>query len=366
MYVKFLDLHAGYLELQQDIDVAVKNVIRSGQYVLGPVVESFEGVFAEYCQANCAIGVANGLDALILSLRALNIGEGDEVIVPSNTFIATWLAVSAVKAVPVPVEPDPKTYNMDSKKIASAISPLTRAIIVVHLYGQPADLEPILEIARRNNIAIIEDAAQCVGARYRGKRIGSHSDAVCWSFYPGKNLGAMGDGGAVTTNNVNLAAKVRALGNYGSDTKYVHKIQGMNSRLDPIQAAILKVKLNHLDNWTSRRCTIAELYLDALSNVEGIVLPCVLDHVTPVWHLFVIRSERRDALQAHLAACGVETLIHYPIPPHRQRAYQTDPNFQFSLPIADKLSSEVLSLPIWPQMKEDDVLTVVDAIAAFN
>lgn len=366
MTVSFLDLRAGYLELKDDIDAAVARVLGSGWYILGPEVEAFEVAFAHYCAADHAIGVANGLDALILSLKALGIGEGDEVIVPSNTYIATWLAVSDVGAVPVPVEPDPATHNINPENIAAAITPATRAIIAVHLYGQPADLDLISAIAQRYGLALIEDAAQCVGACYRGTRIGSHADAVCWSFYPGKNLGAKGDGGAVTTNNAALAANIRRLGNYGSDQKYVHEMRGSNSRLDPIQAAILNVKLAHLDNWNARRCTIAARYLDGLAGLEGIILPHVLNWVDPVWHLFVIRSGRREELQAHLTKAGIATLIHYPTPPHRQGAYQDDWSLRSPLPIAERLGAEVLSLPIWPQMPQDNVDRVIEAMRTFK
>ena len=366
MTVAFLDLRAGYLELKDDIDAAVDRVLDSGQYIFGPEVEAFEMAFAQYCEANHAVGVANGLEALILSLRALGIGEGDEVLVPSNTYIATWLAVSEVGALPVPVEPDPATHNMDPEHIAVAITPATRAIIAVHLYGQPADLTPISALAQKHGLALIEDAAQCVGARYRGKRIGSHGDAVCWSFYPGKNLGAMGDGGAVTTNNSALAANVRKLGNYGSDRKYVHEMRGINSRLDPIQAAILNVKLAHLDDWTARRCRIAACYLEGLSDHDGIILPHVPEWVDPVWHLFVIRSERREALQAHLTKAGINTLIHYPTPPHRQGAYHAGLSVNSPLPVAERLAAEVLSLPIWPQMPQENVNRVIAAIRTFS
>jgi len=366
MTVDFLDLRAGYRELKDDIDAAVARVLESGQYILGPEVEVFEGAFAQYCGADHAVGVANGLEALILSLKALGIGEGDEVLVPSNTYIATWLAVSELGAVPVPVEPDPATHNINPENIVAAITPLTRAIIAVHLYGQPADLAPISALAQQHGLALIEDAAQCVGARYRGTRIGSHGDAVCWSFYPGKNLGAMGDGGAVTTNDAALAATIRKLGNYGSDRKYVHEMRGINSRLDPIQAAILNVKLAHLDNWTARRSRIAACYLEGLADLEGIILPHVPQWADPVWHLFVIRSERREALQAHLRKACIATLIHYPTPPHRQGAYQAGWSIRTPLPIAERLAAEVLSLPIWPQMPQEDVERVIAAVKTFT
>lgn len=366
MTVAFLDLGAGYRELKDEIDSAVARVLESGWYIHGPEVEAFEAAFARYCSANYAVGVANGLDALILSLKALGIREGDEVLVPSNTYIATWLAVSDLGAVPVPVEPCPATHNIDPEKIEAALTPATRAIIAVHLYGQPADLAPIAAIASRHGLALIEDAAQCVGARYHGKRIGSHGDVVCWSFYPGKNLGALGDGGAVTTNDSALANKIRKLGNYGSEQKYVHDIRGINSRLDPIQAAILNVKLIHLDNWNSRRSKIVDCYFEGLADLEQITLPHVPQWVEPVWHLFVIRSNRRKDLQTHLSNAGIGTLIHYPIPPHRQVAYQTGWRPRGPLPIADRLSHEVLSLPLWPQMPQESVERVVSEIRKFE
>ena len=250
--IPFLDLGAAYRELKTEIDAAVHRVLDSGWYILGPEVEAFEAEWAAFCEADHAVGVANGLDALILALRALDIGAGDEVIMPS-TYVATWLAVTAVGARPVPVEPDPATHNIDPGRIAAAITSATRAILPVHLYGQPADLDPILALARSRGIAVVEDAAQAHGARYKGQGIGAHGDAVCWSFYPGKNLGALGDGGAVTTNRTDLADRIRVLGNYGSRVKYVNEVQGVNSRLDPIQAAVLRAKLRHLDAWTERR-----------------------------------------------------------------------------------------------------------------
>ncbi len=257
MNVPFLDLRATYLELKSEIDAGVSRVLSSGYYIHGPEVEAFETEFAQYCGVQHCIGVANGLDALILSLRALEIGPRDEVIVPSNTYIATWLAVSAVGAVPVPVEPDPATHNIDASKLAAAVTSRTKAIIPVHLYGQPADIDGVLTVARAHGLKVIGNAAQAHGALYKGVKVGAHSDAVCWSFYPGKNLGAFGDAGAVTTNRVDVAERLRMLGNYGSKKKYYNDIKGVNSRLDPIQAAVLRAKLAHLDAWTDRRRAIA-------------------------------------------------------------------------------------------------------------
>lgn len=359
--IPFLDLSAGYRELRSAIDTAIGRVLASGWYVLGPEVEAFEAEWADFCGASHAIGVASGLDALVLALRALEVGPGDEVIVPSNTYIATWLAVTAVGACPVPVEPDPVTHTIEQDAIAARITPRTRVIIPVHLYGRPADLDPILALAGRHGLAVVEDAAQAHGARYRGRRIGAHGDLVCWSFYPGKNLGAFGDGGAVTTNRSDLADRIRVLRNYGSRVKYVNEVQGVNSRLDPIQAAVLRVKLAVLDAWTDRRRRIAAAYLKSLADT-GLTLPDVSGPSDPVWHLFVVRSPNRDQLQARLAEAGVGTLIHYPIPPHRQQAFAALALGEGSLPVAERLAAEVLSLPIGPHLEEGQVEAVIAAV----
>jgi dTDP-4-amino-4,6-dideoxygalactose transaminase len=363
MIVSFSDLGATYRELKSEIEVAVSRVLESGWYILGPEVDAFEAEWAEYCDARHAVGLANGLDALILALRSLEVGPGDEVIVPSNTYIATWLAVSAVGAKPVPVEPDPNTHNIDTTLIATAITPQTKVILPVHLYGQPADMDPLLDLAKEHNIAVVEDAAQAHGARYKSKRIGAHSDIVCWSFYPGKNLGAFGDGGAITTNRSDLAEKVQLLRNYGSRVKYVNEMQGVNSRLDPIQAAVLRVKLKHLDIWTERRRTIAEHYQDALKET-GLKIPYVPTWAEPVWHQYVICSRSRDALQQRLDAAGVGSLIHYPIPPHMQKAYTNMHYEKGSLPIAERLANEVLSLPISPHLDHKSVSYVGQVVSA--
>ncbi|MBK43708.1 MAG: erythromycin biosynthesis sensory transduction protein eryC1 [Roseovarius sp.] len=349
--IPFLDLRAAYLELKPRIDAAVARVLDSGWYILGPEVEAFEAEWAAYCEAAHAVGVANGLDALTLALRALDIGPGDEVIVPSNTYIATWLAVSGVGATPVPVEPDPATHNIDPTRIEAAVTSRTRALLPVHLYGQPADLDPILDIARRHNLRVVEDAAQAHGARYKGKRIGAHGDIVCWSFYPGKNLGALGDAGAITTNDAALAERVALLRNYGSRQKYVNEEPGGNSRLDPLQAAVLRVKLDVLDAWTGRRRAVAAAYAGGLADA-GLILPHVPDWAEPVWHLYVVRSPARDALQARLSEAGVGTLIHYPIPPHCQAAYAEMGLAPEALPLARRLAGEVLSLPIGPHLEK--------------
>jgi dTDP-4-amino-4,6-dideoxygalactose transaminase len=362
--ISFLDLHSSYLELKSEIDSSIARVLDSGMYILGQEVEDFESEFANYCETKYSIGVANGLDALHLGLLAMDIGPGDEVIVPSNTYIATWLAVSQCGATPVPVEPDERTYNIDPARIGAAITPRTKAIIPVHLYGQPVDLDPILAIARKHGIRVLEDGAQAHGARYKGRRIGGHGDAVAWSFYPGKNLGAIGDGGAVTTNDPAIADRIRVLRNYGSRVKYVNEVKGFNSRLDPIQAAVLRVKLKALDSWNERRKSIAGQYLESLSALS-IVLPHVPNWAEPVWHLFVVRHTQRDDLVRRLNSVGVSTLIHYPIPPHKQGAYSQLNLHLDPFPLATKIAQEVLSLPIGPHLDIKASLLVRDAITDF-
>lgn len=362
--VPFLDLQAGYRELKAHIDQAVGRVLDSGWYILGPEVEAFETDFAAFVQARHCVGVADGLDALILSLRALGIGSGNEVIVPAHTYIATWLAVSAVGAVPVPVEPNKETMSIDCERIDAAITKRTKAILPVHLYGQPVDLDPILMLAKERGLKVIEDAAQCHGAIYKDRRIGGHGDIVCWSFYPGKNLGALGDGGAVTTDNDAYADAIRVLRNYGSRTKYVNERRGTNSRLDPLQAAILRVKLAHLDAWNARRAAIAEHYREGLAGLTDLELPRTLPDAKEVWHLFVVRARERARLAAHLDAHGISTLIHYPIPPHKQQAY-ADQQWG-SFPVSEKLANEVLSLPIGPHLSLDAAHRVTDAIRSFR
>jgi dTDP-4-amino-4,6-dideoxygalactose transaminase len=362
--IPFLDLRASYLELKAELDEAYKRVMDSGWYIHGEELSAFESEFADYCNVKHCIGVGNGLDALHLILRAVDIGAGDEVIVPSNTFIATWFAVSYAGATPVPVEPNESTYNIEPSRIEAAITEKTKAIMAVHLYGQPADMDPILEIAARYKIKVIEDAAQAHGALYKGRRIGSLSNAAGFSFYPGKNLGAFGDGGAVTTNDPIIAEKVRQLSNYGSSIKYVHDVQGFNSRLDELQAAFLRIKLKKLDEWNARRRIIADIYSKGLVNVPHIILPYIPHQIKPVWHLFVIRTTERDKLQKHLNEHGIQTLIHYPIPPHKQLAYKIYNDMKLS--ITEKIHSEVLSLPISPVMCPQDAGEVVTAINSFK
>jgi dTDP-4-amino-4,6-dideoxygalactose transaminase len=361
--IPFLELKSTYDELKPEFDAAYHRVMDSGWYLLGKEIEAFEEEFAQYCEAKHCIGVANGLDALHLIVRAYGIGPGDEVIVPSNTFIATWLAVSFAGATPIPVEPDPITHNIDASRIEAAISQRTKAIMPVHLYGQPADMDAINEIASRHGLKVIEDSAQAQGARYKGRRAGGLGDAAGHSFYPGKNLGAFADAGAITTNDPQLAERCRTLRNYGSKQKYHYETQGFNSRLDELQAAFLRVKLRHLDEWNARRSAIAEQYISQLSTFNFQLLPAVPNWASPVWHLFVIRHPQRDALQKHLADADIQTLIHYPIPAHLTGAYSDMALMR--LPIAERLAGEILSLPIGPHMSEDSVFTVVEAIKSF-
>jgi dTDP-4-amino-4,6-dideoxygalactose transaminase len=361
--VPFLDLKSIQQRHAEGLRAAFDRVLDSGWYVLGQELAAFEREYAAYCGAAHAVGVANGLDAMVLVLRALDIGPGDEVIVPSNTYIATWLAVTAVGARPVPVEPVEATANLDPALLAAALTPHTRAVMPVHLYGQPVPMAPVLAFARQHGLKVIEDAAQAHGARIDGQRLGAHGDAVAWSFYPGKNLGALGDGGAVTTNDAALAERIRVLRNYGSRVKYHNEEIGTNSRLDELQAALLRAKLPMLDAENGRRAEVAARYLEGLRGLP-LGLPQVAAGVTPVWHLFVIRHAQRDALAQALAERGIGTLVHYPIPPHLQPAYASLGIAAGSLPISERLHAEVLSLPMGPTMGDGDVERVIDAVRA--
>jgi dTDP-4-amino-4,6-dideoxygalactose transaminase len=364
--IPFLDLHAAYLELQEELDAACRRVISSGGYILGQEVEAFESEFAAYCGVRHCIGVSNGLDALELILRGYGIGAGDEVIVPANTFIATWLAVSRAGAVPVPVEPNESTHTIEADHVEKAISLRTRAVMPVHLYGQPAAMGPIQALAQRTGLKVIEDAAQAHGARYRGQRAGGLGDAAGFSFYPGKNLGAMGDGGAVATNDDELAARIRLLRNYGSRVKYYNEIKGCNARLDALQAAILRVKLGRLDDWNLRRRRVAERYLNALSRIRHLVLPRVPDEVEPAWHLFAVRHPRRNELQRHLSGAGIETLIHYPVPPHLSPAYADLSYVRGDYPRTERIADTLLSLPIGPHVGVDMQNRIIAALTEFT
>lgn len=359
MIVPFLDLKTVHQELRVELREAFERVLDSGWYILGNEVKEFEQEFAKYCEVQHCVGVGNGLEALHLILRAYGFGEGDEVIVPSNTYIATWLAVSYAGATPIPVEPDARTYNIDPTCIEAAITTRTKAIIAVHLYGQPADMDAINVIARKHGLKVIEDAAQAHGARYKGKRVGTLGDATGFSFYPGKNLGAIGDGGAVTTNDADLADKVRVLCNYGSRVKYLHEVKGFNSRLDELQAAFLREKLKKLDEWNERRKMIAYVYLNGLRG-SNVILPYVPEWADPVWHLFVVRHLQRDKLQQKLSDAGIGTMIHYPIPPHLQVVYAELGYGKETFPIAEEIHSQILSLPMFPSM----TLKQIEQVAA--
>lgn len=359
MKVPFLDLSLSHRKVESELNDAFAQVLKSNSFIMGSELEAFESEFAEYSQAGYCMGVGNGLEALHLILLAYGIGAGSEVIVPSNTFIATWLAVSQTGATPVPVEPVESTHNIDPQRIEAAITPRTRAIIAVHLYGQPADMDPINAIARKHGLVVIEDAAQAHGALYKGRRVGSLGDAAATSFYPGKNLGCLGDGGAVLTSDPAIADKVRKLRNYGSSIKYHHEELGYNSRLDELQAAILRVKLRRLDDWNESRRKTAARYAEKLQGT-GYVLPDVPDFATPIWHLFVVRTRQREQTQAYLASQGIGTIVHYPTPPHRQPCY-ADRTWN-DLPICQTLAAEVLSLPMYPGISEEAVDYVVDAL----
>lgn len=359
--IPFLDLRAVNAVHEAELKNAFERVLASGWFILGKEVENFERAFATYCEVDHAIGVSNGLDALHLILRAYGIGAGDEVLVPSNTYIATWLAATYAGATPVPVEPDELTFNIDPARIEAAITSRTRAIIAVHLYGQPCDMVPILEIAQRHGLKVIEDAAQAHGALYRGRKVGNLGHAAGFSFYPGKNLGALGDAGAITTNDAELAQKLRVLVNYGSRVKYQNEVQGFNCRLDELQAAMLSVKLPHLDQETARRREIASAYATGLKG-RSLQLPTVMDGTDAVWHLYVIRSADRDRLQKELSSRGIGTMIHYPIPPHLQAAYAELGYQAGDLPIAEQIHKEVLSLPLSPTMTDSQVQEVVSAL----
>jgi dTDP-4-amino-4,6-dideoxygalactose transaminase len=359
MTLPFVDLASSHAEIRAELDAAARRVVDSSWFILGRELEAFENAFARYCQAQHCLGVGNGLDALHLILRGYGIGAGDEVVVPAHTFIATWLAATYAGARPVAVDVDPATGNIDPRQLAAAITDRTRAIIAVHLYGQPADMEAIRAIIGKRNIKLIEDAAQAHGAGYKGRRAGSLGDAAAFSFYPTKNLGALGDGGAVVTSDDDLAAAVRRLRNYGSDTKYRHEVAGWNSRLDEIQAAFLSAKLPHLDRWNAARRLAARTYLNGLAGVPGLALPVVPAWAEPVWHLFVIRCVERERLRAYLSERGIETAIHYPVPPNRQGAYREASPARASLPQAYAWAGEALSLPMWPGVPAAQVVAAV-------
>jgi len=363
--VPFLDMKPHYLELQDELDAAYQRVMESGWYILGGEVETFERDFANYVGAKYCVGVGNGLEALQLILMAWGIGPGDEVIVPANTYIASWLAVSYTGATPIPVEPDADTYNIDPHLIEAAITPRTKAIMPVHLYGQPVEMKIIWKVAEKHNLKIIEDAAQAHGGRYQDCMAGNLGDAAGFSFYPTKNLGAFGDAGAVVTNDDVLADKVAVLRNYGSRQKYYNEEKGHNSRLDPLQAAFLCVKLKYLDKWNAHRDQIAIRYLDGLRDIPGLGLPHVPSNVIPIWHIFIISHPERDRLQAYLKENGIGTMTHYPIPPHLSEAYQ-DLGYQAgNFPITEKMANTFLSIPMGPHLSMDEVDYVIEKIQEF-
>lgn len=365
MNIPFVSFKPLEKELDQQLRAAFERVYNSSWYVEGIEDEKFEKAFAEYCDRKYCIGVGNGLDALFLSLKALGVKQGDEVIVPSNTYIATALAVTYVGATSVFVEPDIKTFNIDPARIEDAITEKTKAIMPVHLYGQACDMEPIMEIAQRYNLYVVEDCAQAHGAKYKGKIIGSFGDAAGFSFYPGKNLGALGDAGAAVTNNEDIAKKIRALGNYGSDYKYHHIMQGNNSRLDELQAAFLAAKLPHLDKVNEQRRNIAKKYLEGIKNPE-VVLPYTPEYSTPVWHIFGIRCKRRTELEKFLNNAGISTNKHYPIPMHLQECYKNLGYKKGDFPIAEEISATELSIPMYYGMKDDEVQYVIDKVNEFK
>jgi dTDP-4-amino-4,6-dideoxygalactose transaminase len=363
MQVPFLDLNKQNQLIRRELDAAYKRVMDSGWFVNGNELKAFEQEFATYSNAEFCIGVGNGLDALKLLLIAYKIGSNHEVIVPSNTFIATWLAVSQSGAKPIPVEPDIATHNINPSLIESAITNRTRAIMPVHLYGQPAEMDSINDIAEKYGLIVIEDAAQAQGALYKGQPTGSLGQAAGTSFYPGKNLGAYGDGGAILTNNATVAETVRQLRNYGSKVKYQNDLAGFNSRLDEIQAALLRVKLRVLKQWNERRKEVADRYSEALSDLNEIVLPQLQKGCASAWHLYVIRTKQRDALKAYLASLGIDTVVHYPTPPHLLGCYRDQ--YTESLPITEQLANEVLSLPISPVLSDKEIEYVASSVRKF-
>jgi dTDP-4-amino-4,6-dideoxygalactose transaminase len=361
--IPFVDLGAQYRDLQSEIDAAVRRVMARGDFILGEDVALFEKEFAAFCGAAHCIGISDGVDALHLALRALDIGPGDEVIVPTHTFIASVLAISMSGATPVLADVDPRYYTLDPESAGRAVTSRTKAIMPVHLYGQPADMDPILDLARQHGLSVIEDAAQAHGAEYKGRRCGTMGDAGCFSFYPGKNLGAYGDGGGVTTNRADVAERLRVLRNYGQQPKNVHPIKGFNARLDTIQAAILRVKLRHLAEWNRLRNLAASRYNELLSGL-GLDLPNTASYSSHVWHLFIVQTPNRLALQQGLDAVGAQHGVHYPTPVHLQEAYSELGKGRGSFPVAEALTPRIVSLPIFPEISETQLRRVAAACGA--
>lgn len=365
MEVPFVDLVTQYQNIQEEIIPAVENVMSRAQFILGEEVVCFEKKFAHYCEVGHCVGVSSGTEALHLSLKALNIGPGDEVITAANTFVATAFAISYTGATPVFVDVNPSDYHIEPELIEEANSDRTKAIIPVHLYGQPADMDRIMAIARQYDLNIVEDACQAHGANYRGKRVGSFGDLGCFSFYPGKNLGAYGDGGMVTTNDANLAARIRRLRNYGERVKSVHIEKGFNARLDTLQAAILNVKLRYLSGWNKARVKIAAQYRNFLGDVGDLKFQKQMHDSSHVYHLFVIETEHRDALRQHLNLAGIQTGIHYPKPIHLQKAYADLGYEKGDLPQTERLSRRILSLPMYPELSQEQINNIVQEIRSF-
>ncbi len=363
--IKFLDFTYMNAQVRASMLKQFENVFDSQWYILGDRVKQFEKIYADANEVKHCVGVANGLDALILCLKALDVKAGDEVIVPSNTYIASWLAISYVGATPVPVEPNQNTYNISPEKIKSAITKKTKVIMPVHLYGQACEMDAILKIAEENNLYVLEDNAQAQGSSYNGKLTGSFGHINATSFYPGKNLGAYGDAGAVTTNDDSLSDKVKVLRNYGSQKKYFNEIKGVNSRLDELQAAFLSVKINYLAQWNAERNTIAEGYNEGLSSIKNISIPQLAEGATSNYHLYVIRTEMRDALAEHLKKNAIGSLIHYPVPPHLQEAYRELGYKKGDFPLAENIAETCLSLPIYPGMKKEQLDSIVNCIGEF-
>lgn len=363
--IPFVDLQAQYRSIQADVLRAISGVLDTSQYILGDAVQSFERAFAEFIGSRNAVGVGSGLDALSLALDALDIGPGDEVIIPANTYIATALAVSAVGATPVLVDCREDTFEIDTELIEPALTGRTRALMPVHLFGQSADMDAIEAVASAHNLVVVEDAAQAHGTRFRGRRCGTFGRVGCFSFYPGKNLGAYGDGGIAVTDDDEIAERLRRLRNYGQRVKYEHVERGTNSRLDSIQAAVLNVKLPHLEQWNASRATNAAMYMEMLANTD-VVTPVLDPRSTHIFHLFVVRTKHRDRLMKHLADHGIQTGIHYPIPIHLQQAYRQLGLGTGAFPVAERLADEILSLPMFPELTPEQIGRVVDAISAFR
>ena len=365
MDVPFVDLRAQYRSIATEIDAAIQDVLDRADFILGQDVERFEAEFAQYSRTAHAVGVSNGLDAIRLALTAIGVEPGDEIIIPANTFIATALAVTAVGARPILVDCDPRSFNLDPSQLAGALTPRTKAIVPVHLAGQPAEMDPILEIARAAGVLVVEDAAQAHGARYRGKAPGELTDVACFSFYPAKNLGAYGDAGAVVTNDPAIADRLRLLRNYGQRVKYEHAIQGLNARLDTLQAAVLRVKLRHLDSWNAARARHAARYTQLLAGVAGVEVPRAASHVTPAWHLYMIRAERREELRGHLESAGIRVNVHYPIPIHLQPAFSSLGHRRGDFPVAEELARTLLSLPMYAELTDAQLDHVAERVREF-